>query len=186
MEKVRALWINSSDPRGAVGIVRTTDSETKRSDYYIGIGMEGNLNAMVDIGYIVATGQKYPSLDHIVKFQNEEQADDESPMDKITAKAMEILCDKYCKYPCTVNDQEEMEEICDNCRVGKLIGIDAVNEYDRLNTFDQTQSAKLLEKFSNYQDMDCTGCIHTGNKQFCLNCYRGGCRDYYLEEEKNE
>ncbi|SHK34536.1 hypothetical protein, partial [Hespellia stercorisuis] len=102
MEKVRALWINSSDPRGAVGIVRTTDPETKRSDYYIGIGMEDNLNEMVDIGYIVATGQKYPSLDHIVKFQNDEQADDESPMDKITAKAMEILCDKYCKYPCTV------------------------------------------------------------------------------------
>lgn len=109
-----------------------------------------------------------------------------NPIDQILTKAMETLCDEYCKYSDTVKNQDELDHICDNCRVVELITVDAVNEYNRLNTFDQTQSAKLLEKLSNYQDMDCTGCIHTGNKQFCLNCYRGGCRDYFLEEERDE
>lgn len=42
---------------------------------------------------------------------------------------------------------------------------------------------KLLEGSGSIQVMDCTGCIHKGNKQFCLNCKRGGCRDYYLVDD---
>ncbi|MDD3404096.1 MAG: hypothetical protein PHQ72_12200 [Hespellia sp.] len=132
MEKVKVLWVNTTDPRGAVGIVKATDPVTHECNYYIGVGMQGCPNQMVDIGYIVATGQKYPSLDFIGQFQNDEGPVSENPMDKLAAEVMEVLCDKYCKYPDTVKEQEELEQICDKCRVGKLIGIDAVNEYNRL------------------------------------------------------
>ncbi|MEG0108763.1 MAG: hypothetical protein RR705_07925 [Lachnospiraceae bacterium] len=68
----------------------------------------------------------------------------------------EHICDNICKYQTNVTDQAQLEDICNKCEI---------NDY-----------------LCKMQLMDCTGCIHKGNKSFCLNCKRGGCRDYFLTE----
>ena len=35
----------------------------------------------------------------------------------------EICCDEYCKYPGRCRSQDEMDQICDECKLAKLFGL---------------------------------------------------------------
>lgn len=43
-------------------------------------------------------------------------------MDKILEEMMEYICDKRCRYPNEVN-QEELDEICDQCAMNEYISV---------------------------------------------------------------
>lgn len=40
----------------------------------------------------------------------------------------EIICDKYCKYPATIYDENEMNEICETCPLTKVLIITGATE----------------------------------------------------------
>lgn len=35
----------------------------------------------------------------------------------------EICCDEYCKYPQQCRTQEDMDQICDRCKLAELFGL---------------------------------------------------------------
>lgn len=35
----------------------------------------------------------------------------------------EICCDEYCKYPGRCRSQDEMDQICDGCKLAELFGL---------------------------------------------------------------
>lgn len=37
--------------------------------------------------------------------------------EEIVTEMMETVCDKICKYPCTIEDQDELDDICCDCPV---------------------------------------------------------------------
>lgn len=52
-------------------------------------------------------------------------------MDKLTTtEMMEHICDHLCKHPCNAKDQEELEDICAECKMGKYV-CDILNTYNR-------------------------------------------------------
>lgn len=55
----------------------------------------------------------------------------ENVMDAITTEMMEHICDNICKHPCRTDiDQEELEEICADCKMGKFV-CDILNQYNK-------------------------------------------------------
>jgi len=62
-------------------------------------------------------------------------------MDKITEEMMEHVCDHLCRFPWEISDQEEMDEICASCEMGKHV-CDILNEYNRLNNLVETEREK--------------------------------------------
>lgn len=70
----------------------------------------------------------------------------ESAMDKITTEMAEHVCDNLCRFPREM-EQEELEEHCCECRMGEFI-CNILNEYNRINDFEQTQCYKLMQKIS--------------------------------------
>lgn len=68
----------------------------------------------------------------------------ETKMDKITTEFAEHICDNLCRYP-HMADGKSLEIICSECKIGKFI-CDILNEYNRINDFDKTQTAKLLKQ----------------------------------------
>lgn len=76
---------------------------------------------------------------------------EETIMDTMTTNMMEHICDNLCKYPCSTASEEELEEICAGCKMGQFIcGI--LNEYNRLNNFEQSQCYKLLQEISTLKE----------------------------------
>lgn len=72
---------------------------------------------------------------------------EETIMDTMTTNMMEYICDNLCKHPCNAESEEELEEICAGCKMGHFIcGI--LNEYNRLNDFEQSQCYKLLQEIA--------------------------------------
>lgn len=63
----------------------------------------------------------------------------ETKMDKITTEFAEHICDNLCRYP-HMADGKSLEIICSDCKIGKFI-CDILNEYNRINDLDKTQSA---------------------------------------------
>ena len=59
-------------------------------------------------------------------------------MDKITEEMMEHVCDKICRFPWKISDQEEMDAICDSCEMGKHV-CNILNEYNGLNVLVATE-----------------------------------------------
>lgn len=41
-------------------------------------------------------------------------------IEEITTEMMEHVCDKLCKYPVETMDQEELEDICCECEMGRF------------------------------------------------------------------
>lgn len=80
------------------------------------------------------------------KLASYEDVEEDGDMDKITTEFAEFICDKLCKYPC-VCDQEELDEHCDECKLGKFI-CDICNTYNKLNTFVGSQVESLLIKLA--------------------------------------
>jgi len=72
-------------------------------------------------------------------------------MDKITEEMMEYVCDKICRFPWVISDQEEMDAICDSCEMGKHV-CNILNEYNQLNNFEQTQCGDLLARSGTEQE----------------------------------
>jgi len=52
-------------------------------------------------------------------------------MDKITEEMMEHVCDKICRFPWMISDQEEMNEICAGCEMKNYVG-DILYSYSKL------------------------------------------------------
>lgn len=71
---------------------------------------------------------------------------EENKMDKITSEMMEHICDNLCKNPKQLGiSEQELEEICLECKMGKYV-CDILNTYNDLNNFEKTQCAALLKK----------------------------------------
>lgn len=55
----------------------------------------------------------------------------ERNMDTITTEMMVHLCDKLCRYPHEVEDEDELKDICCECRMGEFVnGI--LNEHNKM------------------------------------------------------
>lgn len=80
------------------------------------------------------------------------KADEETKMDKITTEFAEHICDNLCRYP-HMADGKSLEIICSECKIGKFI-CDILNEYNRINDFDKTQTAKLLKQVQQLKERD--------------------------------
>lgn len=73
---------------------------------------------------------------------------EETPMDKVTTEMMEHLCDNLCRHPHDPElTQEELDDICTECKMGRYV-CDMLNEYNRINDFEKTQSYKLLARIA--------------------------------------
>ena len=71
---------------------------------------------------------------------------EENKMKQIVTEMMEHICNNLCIHPKRMAlSQEELDDICTGCKAGRGV-IDILNEYDRLNDFDKSQSAKLMKK----------------------------------------
>lgn len=80
------------------------------------------------------------------------KADEETKMDKITTEFAEHICDNLCRYP-HMTDGKSLEIICSECKIGKFI-CDILNEYNRINDFNKTQTAKLLKQVRKLKERD--------------------------------
>ena len=50
-------------------------------------------------------------------------------MDEIVETMMEHVCDKICRFPQEITDQEQLEDICVDCRMGRFV-CDILNTYN--------------------------------------------------------
>lgn len=67
-------------------------------------------------------------------------------MDNIAIKAAEYICDTLCvARAVSFLSQETMDDICENCKIEGYFG-KMLNEYNKVNDFEKSQSAKLLQK----------------------------------------
>lgn len=103
-------------------------------------------------------------------------------LNEITTKMMEHVCDKLCRYSREAQDQEELEYICSECKMGRFV-CDIINlgksNFERL-TVDQV--AELLYQNDKvdkackgeYDENDTLVCPsgQTGEKQECLECIK--------------
>lgn len=72
----------------------------------------------------------------------------ENEVDRITTELAEFVCDELCIYPKDKEkSQEEVEEICAECKMGKFI-CDICNRYNELANFENSEIKKLLIKKS--------------------------------------
>lgn len=55
---------------------------------------------------------------------------EQSKIDKITDSMMEYTCDYLCRFPKDIKNQEELDNICDECKMGKHV-CDILNTYNR-------------------------------------------------------
>ncbi len=69
---------------------------------------------------------------------------EQTNMDKLTTEMAEYICDKICRFPYELTE-DELEEKCAGCKMGVYV-CHILNEYNEINDFDKTQSAKLLRK----------------------------------------
>lgn len=42
-------------------------------------------------------------------------------MDKVTTEMMEYVCDKLCRFPYEIQDQDELDCICAECKMGGFV-----------------------------------------------------------------
>lgn len=75
---------------------------------------------------------------------------EQNQMDAITTELAEHICDKLCRFPREM-EQEELDEHCDDCKMDQFI-CDILNEYNRINDFEQTQCHKLLQKIAELKE----------------------------------
>lgn len=74
--------------------------------------------------------------------------DEENKMDVLTAELKDFVCNNLCE-----------RNVCNGCDLQKYIQ-DILNEYNRLNTFDNTQTAAVMKKYSGI--VLCNECICRG------------------------
>jgi len=54
---------------------------------------------------------------------------EQTRMDEIVESMMEHVCDKICRFPWEITDQEQLEEICADCRMARFV-CDILNTYN--------------------------------------------------------
>ncbi len=74
-------------------------------------------------------------------------------MDTLTTEMMEHICDNLCRFPREM-EQEELEEHCCDCKMEQYV-CDILNEYNRINDFEQSQHCKLLQKIAELEKGGC-------------------------------
>lgn len=73
---------------------------------------------------------------------------EQTRMDEITTEMAEYICDKLCVHSCGSSiSEEELEAKCAECKMDKFV-IDALNTYNEINNFEQSQVRKLMEQYS--------------------------------------
>lgn len=77
---------------------------------------------------------------------------EETWMDGITTEMMEHICDNLCKYPDQLSG-EELEDKCAECKMGRFV-CDILNQYNKVNDFENTQYAKLMCEMHNLKERD--------------------------------
>ncbi len=107
-------------------------------------------------------------------------------LEKITTEMMEHVCNQLCWYPKTITDQEQMDDICAECKMGQFV-CDIINpgntNFERLSV---DSVAEMLYKTddlkgcdANFDDDDVIQC----RKGLCENQDCKGCiREWLLEE----
>ena len=65
-------------------------------------------------------------------------------MIQITTEMAEHICDKLCRFPREMK-QEELDEHCCECEMGRFIS-EIMSAYNHLNAFEESQCCKLLHK----------------------------------------
>lgn len=71
---------------------------------------------------------------------------EQTKMDQITTEMTEHICDKLCRFPREM-EQEELEEHCCECKMGEFMN-SILNEYNDLNDFEKSEICKLLQIIS--------------------------------------
>lgn len=75
---------------------------------------------------------------------------EETVMDKITTEMAEHICDHICGNIDGV-PTGHAEDICLECKMGKFI-CDILNEYNKINDFDKSQSKKMLIRIAELEE----------------------------------
>lgn len=82
--------------------------------------------------------------------EREIKTTEQTDMDKLTTEMVEHICDNLCRHPRARQTQDELDDICAECKMGKFV-CDILNTYNRLNDFEKSQTHKLLKELSKYQ-----------------------------------
>lgn len=84
----------------------------------------------------------FPSISCTECLHGKEEATD---MENIVDSMAEYICDNVCKHPVKCTSEEELDDICCECNLGRYV-CDILNTYNQVNDFEKSQSAKLLQK----------------------------------------
>lgn len=73
---------------------------------------------------------------------------EQNEMDKVLSSMMEYVCDKLCRWPHEIVDEEEMSRICHECKMDQHICniLNAHNAARQLQTAAETVRNELMEK----------------------------------------
>lgn len=66
---------------------------------------------------------------------------EQNEMEKIVTSMMEHVCDRLCRFPWEIGDQEEMSRLCCECELEKYAE-KIRNEYNRINGFGKRSTGK--------------------------------------------
>ena len=99
------------------------------------------------------------------KLAGYEDVEEDSDMEKLTTALAEYVCDDKCFFREVCGNQEHLDEICDECKLGKFI-CDICNRYNKLNTFVGSQveillkkNSKLEKELKRYEDLEEQGLL---------------------------
>lgn len=108
-------------------------------------------------------------------------------LNDITTKMMEHICDKLCRYPREAQDQEELEYICTECKMGRFVcdiinqGTSNLEQLTTLDKFAELINAGNLEEFGSKacvwaENKNAGDCIHgedgPGDTALCKECIK--------------
>ena len=87
----------------------------------------------------------------------------ENKMEKITTEMAEFICDKICKNPINTQNEEQLEDICLECKLSQYM-------CDIENTFNSKELEDVYEYTTKYDNGDITaGLIQTNNPDVAYN-----------------
>ena len=110
--------------------------------------------------------------------------EDEDTMEKLVEEMAEFICEKLCRFPLEIDDQDDLEYHCTGCEMSDFI-CSIQNEYNSVNNFVESQLGITMEK---YKDIVlCKECIHRAKEEDCQGGEYYWCRnddglDGYLKE----
>lgn len=98
-------------------------------------------------------------------YEDAQEGSREYGIEKITTEMAEYICDMCCGNLDDVSCQEDADEICAECKLGKFI-CEICNEYNSINTFVGSQierlmmkNAELEKELQRYKDLEEQGLL---------------------------